>query len=72
MLTRRFLSIVWLVSQLVLCGGLTFAQNLQPGAIQQIQTILQEKATRTPAQRKLDSHLHLTGQVARGSAMSLR
>src|SRR5438552_7197309 len=51
--------------QLVFCC-LGFAQTLQPGAIQQIQTILREKASRTPAQRKLASHLHLTGQLARG------
>jgi Subtilase family/Abnormal spindle-like microcephaly-assoc'd, ASPM-SPD-2-Hydin len=44
----------------------TFARDLQPNAIRQIQAIMQEKARRTPAQRKLESHLHAAGQVARG------
>ena len=66
MLIRRFSSIAFLAGQLVFCGGLAFAQDLQPSAIQQMQTIMQEKAGRTPAQRKLDSHVHLSGQAARG------
>jgi len=48
-------------------SGLVFAQKIQPSGIQQIQTILQEKASRTPAQRKLDSHLHMSAQLARGA-----
>jgi len=35
-------------------------------AAQQIQTVLQDKSNRTTAQKKLDSHLHYAGQVARG------
>ncbi len=48
-------------------SGLAFAQEIQPSAVQQVQTILQEKASRTPAQQKLDSHLHLSAQLARGA-----
>jgi hypothetical protein len=48
-------------------SGLVFAQKIQPSGIQQIQTILQEKANRTPAQRKLDSHLLMSAQLARGA-----
>jgi hypothetical protein len=47
-------------------SSVTFGQEIQPSAIREIQAILQEKARRTPAQRKLESHLHLAGQVARG------
>jgi predicted small lipoprotein YifL len=48
-------------------SGLAFPQKIQPSGVQQLQTILQEKASRTPAQRKLDSHLHLSAQLARGA-----
>jgi len=64
---RRSSFTVCLVGQLAFCGCLAFAQTLQPSAIQQIQTILQEKLARTPTQRKLDSHLHLAGELARGA-----
>ena len=47
-------------------SGLVYAQEIQPSALRQIQTILQEKLSRTPAQRKLDSHLHLSAQLVRG------
>jgi hypothetical protein len=46
--------------------GVAFSRQIQPSGIRQIQALLEEKAHRTPAQRKLDSHLHLAGQVARG------
>ncbi len=46
------------------------AQTIHPRAVQEIQSILQEKLNRTPAQRKLDSHLHLAGQAARGTVTS--
>jgi hypothetical protein len=48
-------------------SGLVFAQKIQPSGMRQIQTILEEKASRTPAQRKLDSHLHMSAQLARGA-----
>lgn len=48
-------------------SGLVFAQKIQPSGIRQIQTILEEKASRTPAQRKLDSHLLMSAQLARGA-----
>jgi hypothetical protein len=52
---------------LTLCfGGLASAQKIQPSGIQQIQTLLQAKARWTPAQRKLDSHLLMSAQLARG------
>jgi hypothetical protein len=47
-------------------SGAVFAQAIHPGAIQQVQDILQEKMSRTPAQQKLDSHVHLAAQAARG------
>jgi hypothetical protein len=51
-----------------LCGrGVVVAQTIDPVALQQIQTILHEKRTRTPAQQKLDSHLHFAGQALRGA-----
>jgi hypothetical protein len=42
------------------------AQKIQPSGIKQIQTVLQAKARWTPAQRKLDSHLLMSAQLARG------
>jgi hypothetical protein len=47
-------------------SGAVYAQAIQPSALRQIQTILQEKLNPTPAQRKLDSHLHLSAQLVRG------
>src|SRR5467141_1922826 len=40
--------------------------GIRSSAIQEIRRILEEKMSRTPAQQKLDSHLHLAGQAARG------
>ena len=45
------------------------AQQLQPSALQQIQTLMAEKASRTPAQRKLDSHLLMAVKKRRGDAL---
>ena len=53
---------------LVICfSSAVFAQAMQPSAVQQIQAILQEKLNRTPAQQKLDSHIHLATQAASGA-----
>ena len=49
--------------------GVVLAQEIQPSAVSQIQSILEEKMSRTPAQQKMDSHLHLSGQAARGTMM---
>jgi hypothetical protein len=55
----------------VLCfGGSVFAQAIQSSRIQQIQTILQEKLKLSPAQRKLDSHIHFAAQAVRGATTS--
>jgi hypothetical protein len=43
------------------------AQTIQPSGLRQIQAILREKLNRTPTQRKLDTHLHLSAQLARGA-----
>ncbi len=51
-------------------SGVASAQQLQRSGIEQIQTILNEKGRLTPAQRKLDSHLHFAAQYQRG-ALSL-
>lgn len=48
---------------------LSFAQQLQPSALQQIQTLMAEKAARTPVQRKLDSHLLMAIKRRRGDAL---
>jgi hypothetical protein len=56
-----------LAAGLTVCfSGLALAQKIQPSGIQQIQTLLQAKARWTPAQRKLDSHLLMSAQLARG------
>lgn len=62
----RSLPILGSAGLMVCFSGLTIAQPLP----QQFQAILQEKSSRTPAQRKLDSHVHLSAQVARGSLTS--
>jgi len=67
MLVRRFPFAPGFIILWVFHGSPGFAQDLQPSAIQQIQTVLQEKAGRTPAQQKLDSHVHLAGQLGRGA-----
>ena len=41
--------------------------EIRSSAVAEIQRILEEKTNRTPAQHKLDSHLHFAGQVARGA-----
>ena len=51
-------------------NGVVFAQTMHPAAIQQIQTILQEKLNLTPVQQKLDSHIHFAGQALRGAVNS--
>lgn len=48
---------------------LSSAQQLQPSALQQIQTLMAEKAARTPVQRKLDSHLLMAIKRRRGDAL---
>jgi uncharacterized repeat protein (TIGR02543 family) len=42
-------------------------RELSPTALKEVQAILAEKTHRTPAQRKLDSHIHFAGQVLRGA-----
>jgi hypothetical protein len=44
-------------------------QEISPNAIRQIQKLLEEKATRTPAQRKIGSDLLLNRDAPRGSAI---
>lgn len=55
--------------RLVITGVLTAlmlsAQTLPPEARAQIEALLQEKASRTPAQKKLDSHLHYAARAER-------
>jgi hypothetical protein len=56
-----------LAAGLTVCfSGVALAQKIQPSGIKQIQTVLQAKARWTPAQRKLDSHLLMSAQLARG------
>src|ERR1035441_8161333 len=46
------------------------AQNLSANAQQQIRALLSEKAARTPAQAKMDSHLVHAAQILRGQPVS--
>jgi hypothetical protein len=62
----RGLGIGLAIGVAVSSGSLAFSRQIQPSGIRQIQLILQEKAHQTPAQRKLETHIHLAGQVARG------
>ena len=48
------------------CGGVAFHQPVQPAVHQRVQAVPQAKISRTAAQQKLDSHIYLAGQVARG------
>ena len=48
------------------CGGVAFDQPVQPAVHQRVRAVPQAKIARTPAQQKLDSHIYLAGQAARG------
>ena len=55
-----------------LLGGVAVAQQtLSPSAMRQIQDLMQEKDNRTPAQKKLDSHLHYAVKMMRGQPISV-
>ncbi len=56
------------VSCFVGAAGMLLAQSLSPTALGQIQSVLEEKATRTPAQKKVNSNLHYEARQARGLA----
>ncbi len=58
-------------SWLALWLSLLHAQEGIPAAgAAQIRALLQEKALRTPAQKKLDSQIHYMGKVARGQTLA--
>jgi len=42
-------------------------RGIRSSAVEEIKRILEEKMSRTPAQQKLESHLHHAGQLARGA-----
>src|SRR5436853_7892014 len=46
------------------------AQQLQPNAINQIKSLMQEKELRTPAQKKMDSHLIYGAKMGRGERIT--
>src|SRR5262249_21281849 len=46
-----------------------FAQTLSQSAIEQLTALSEEKLSRTPAQQKLDSHLHYAGKITRGQPL---
>src|SRR5882672_3003046 len=46
------------------------ATDISPEAMAQIDALLQEKASRTPAQQKLDSQLVYAVKMARGEAIA--
>jgi|ERR1017187_4867844 subtilisin family serine protease len=61
---------VWLMLMLAAALPL-FAQTALPtSGAQQIQSLLEEKATWTPAQQKLDSHLHYSAKMVQGQAIT--
>ena len=63
--------VVRVAGVLGLVSGLALAQDaLSPTAMRQIQDLMQEKEGRTPAQKKLDSHLHYALKMMRGQAIS--
>jgi cysteine-rich repeat protein len=51
-------------------NGSARAQEISQQAVEQIQALLQEKASRTPAQRKIGSHLLYARQQLRGKAIA--
>ncbi|HTO86249.1 MAG TPA: S8 family serine peptidase [Thermoanaerobaculia bacterium] len=51
---------------ILLSAGVAFAQGVSDGGRQQIQALLAEKETRTPAQRKIDSNLLYAYRQSRG------
>ncbi len=55
---------------LVLCALAARAEDLPDVTRAQIASLLAEKAARSPAQRKLDCHLHYFAKLARGQAIS--
>src|SRR5580704_13380427 len=65
-LTRVF-CVITRLSAIALIAGLGIqAQQLQPSAERQMAALLAEKSSRTPAQRKMDSHLVHATQILRG------
>ena len=70
---RQFLSVVFrafLLVVLVFCGWRAAAQAISQEAIAQIQALLAEKDSRTPAQRKIDSNLLYAVKMNRGEAIA--
>lgn len=55
---------------LVACSTLAFGRQIAPSAQRQIAALLAEKASRTPAQRKMNSHLVHAARVLRGETFS--
>jgi hypothetical protein len=52
------------------CGGVVFVQPVRASETEQVRAITQAKMSRTAAQQKLDSHIYLAGQAARGAVDS--
>src|SRR4029079_13025572 len=65
-------SAAWLAVLAVLTTApdLAFAQGMSQQARQQIQSLLEEKESRTPAQRKIDSNLLYAIKQSRGQAVA--
>lgn len=61
-----------LLATILLAGTLMAAgsDSISPGALQQIQALIQEKETRTPVQRKLDSNLLYALKMSRGQEIA--
>lgn len=68
---RRYASVCAVVVLVSLCGPSLFAQSpISQSAVNQIGALLQEKATRTSTQQKLDSQLWYVLQASRGRALA--
>jgi hypothetical protein len=60
-----------LLCSLLFCSVTTaMAQNIQPGALKQIQSLADEKESRTVSQKKLNSQLWYAIKMDRGEAIT--
>ncbi len=64
---KRYIKLLWVAALLI--GQQSFAQ-VSPATMKQIQLLIQEKNSRTPAQRKIDSRLLQAVREYRGEKMA--
>lgn len=56
-----------MVALVACCGSVIFVEPVRSCDNQQVGAIAQAKTSRTPSEQKLDSHLYLMAQAARGA-----